>query len=96
MASVGMPAADCIVSGLPWAVFSSELQLRLLAAIRDALRSGGTFATFAYLHAAWLPAARRFREHLTSHFETVEESRVVWRNLPPAFVYRCGTGSRPA
>jgi phospholipid N-methyltransferase len=94
MDGAGMPAADSIVSGLPWAVFSSDLQLRLLAAIRDALRSGGTFATFAYLHAAWLPGARRFREHLASHFDTVEESRVIWRNLPPAFVYRCGISRR--
>jgi phospholipid N-methyltransferase len=89
MSSVGMTDADCVVSGLPWAVFSSDLQLRLLGAIREALRSGGTFTTFAYLHAAWLHSARRFREHLVSHFETVEESGVVWRNLPPAFIYRC-------
>jgi phospholipid N-methyltransferase len=89
MRGVGMSDADCVVSGLPWSVFSSDLQLRLLRAVHGALRSGGTFTTFAYLHAAWLPAAREFREHLASHFASVKQSPVVWQNLPPAFIYQC-------
>lgn len=89
MRSAGMTAADCVVSGLPWAVFNTDLQLRLLGTVHNALRIGGIFTTFAYLHASWLPAAREFRGHLESHFESVQSTSVVWRNLPPAFVYRC-------
>ena len=89
MEAAGMVSADCVISGLPWAAFDGDLQLRLLVAIRSILEIGGTFTTFAYLHAAWMPAARRFRDLLHSFFDTVHQTSVVWRNLPPAFVYRC-------
>ncbi len=82
-------AADAIVCSLPWAGFPLDLQQRLMKAIVDALRPGGRFATFAYLHATWLPKARRFRKLLEANFKTVTRSRGVWRNLPPAMVYRC-------
>jgi phospholipid N-methyltransferase len=85
----GRTSADCVVSGLPWAAFNGDLQSRLLAAISDVLVSGGVFATFAYLHAAWLPAARQFRNRLRSSFCSVRATPTVWRNLPPAFVYVC-------
>jgi len=85
----GRKKADCIVSGLPWASMTTELQNRILTAIFRVLKPGGSFTTFAYLHASWMPTARRFRERLERHFGTVEISRTVWRNLPPAYVYRC-------
>lgn len=85
----GRAFADCVVSGLPWAAFDGNLQSTLLTAIGDVLAPGGTFATFAYLHASWLPAARRFRDRLQMIFSTVRATPVVWRNLPPAFVYGC-------
>lgn len=83
------PGVDCVISGLPWVILSGEDQKRLLEPAVRALRPGGTFATFAYSHAAWLPAGRRFKAMLESHFSSVEISAHVWRNLPPAFVYRC-------
>jgi len=85
----GREGIDAAISGLPWAAFSPERQQRLLDATVTPLRPGGRFATFAYSHAAWMPPARRFRDLLASRFSTVETSKVVWRNLPPAFVYRC-------
>jgi phosphatidylethanolamine/phosphatidyl-N-methylethanolamine N-methyltransferase len=89
LADVGRKEADAILSGLPWASFPVDLQSRLLAAVLRSLRPGGRFATFAYVHASWLPPARRFRALLGKSFVTVETTRVVWPNLPPAFVYRC-------
>ncbi|HZS46552.1 MAG TPA: methyltransferase domain-containing protein [Blastocatellia bacterium] len=85
----GRSSADSVLCGLPWAGFSQDLQDRLLSAILKSLRPGGKFATFAYIHAAWLPPGRRFRQMLESNFSEVSMTRVVWRNLPPAFVYRC-------
>ncbi|NIH87184.1 class I SAM-dependent methyltransferase [Amycolatopsis granulosa] len=83
-----VPAADVVVSGLPWALFPRERQERILDQIGEVLAPGGRFATFAYLHAAWLPAARRFEAALARRFGFVGRSRVVWGNLPPAFVHR--------
>ncbi len=89
LAAAGRSEADVILSGLPWASFSRDRQERLLAAVLKVLRPGGRFATFAYIPAAWLPAGRRFRKLLESSFRSVATTPVVWRNLPPAFVYRC-------
>ncbi|MGW0335814.1 class I SAM-dependent methyltransferase [Streptomyces sp. NPDC003011] len=79
---------DVIVSGLPWTVMPHERQRRILDAAAGVLSPGGRFSTFAYVHAAWTPPARRFATELTGRFSTVERSRVVWPNLPPAYVHR--------
>jgi len=89
LAAVDRTSADCIISGLPWAGFSGEHQERLMSAVTRALRPGGRFAAFAYLNAAWLPPGRRFRALLHSFFRKVTTTRTEWRNVPPAFVYRC-------
>lgn len=89
LGQAGRASADTILSGLPWAIFSRDLQEMLLRAVIDALAPGGRFATFAYIPAAWFPPGRRFRAMLERGFSRVETTRVVWRNVPPAFVYRC-------
>lgn len=80
---------DAIISGLPWASFPEDLQDRCLDAIHESLAPGGQFATFAYAHALWLPAARRLRRKLADRFGDVERSGVHWVNLPPAVIFRC-------
>jgi phosphatidylethanolamine/phosphatidyl-N-methylethanolamine N-methyltransferase len=89
LAAEARQSVDAIVSGLPWAAFSPDRQRRLLDAALAPLRTGGRFATFAYSHAAWMPPARHFRELLDARFSEVDTSKVIWRNVPPAFVYRC-------
>jgi len=81
--------ADYIISGLPWANMPVNEQERILDAVIHSLTPDGLFTTFAYVHARCLPGARRFRERLEHYFVDVKTSRIVWRNLPPAFVYRC-------
>lgn len=85
----GVARIDCIICGLPWAAFSADLQRRLMNAVLTRMSSGGYFATFAYLQGTVLPAGRRFARLLDESFGEVRRSRTVWRNLPPAFVYRC-------
>jgi phospholipid N-methyltransferase len=84
--------ADCVICGLPWSVFAEALQDQILHQIRSVLRPGGLFTTFAYLQGLALPGGRRFAGKLGGHFRRVRRSRVVWRNLPPAFAYRCVRG----
>jgi phosphatidylethanolamine/phosphatidyl-N-methylethanolamine N-methyltransferase len=81
--------ADYIVSGLPWASLPLQVQDRIFAVVLSSLSPGGVFATFGYVHARWLPNAKKFRRRLEESFSRVETSRVVWKNFPPAFVYRC-------
>ncbi len=89
LAQHGKSEVDCVLSGLPWATLPTEVQEGSMTAVVESLRPGGTFATFAYVHAVYLPEARRFRRRLERLFTTVEISPVVWLNLPPAFVYQC-------
>lgn len=89
LADEGVSSVDYIISGLPWASFDSALQKKLMDVTVAALRPGGEFLTFAYIHSLMLPAGRRFRNLLQGHFPKIEHSPIVWRNLPPAFVYRC-------
>lgn len=89
MKSYHLSQADCIISGLPWATFDVTLQNRILRAACDVLRPGGTFTTFSYVHAIPLRQARRFRTALENTFVTVEKSPIIWKNLPPAFIYCC-------
>ncbi len=85
----GQASADCILSGLPWAGFSPEEQKKLLSAAYRILRPGGYLTTYAYNHVAWMSGGRSFRKLLRSTFKHVTTTRTEWRNLPPAFVYRC-------
>lgn len=82
-------SVDAIASGLPWASFGEDTQTACLEAMLNVLRPGGPFVTFAYLQGMALPAGQQFRRLLDTTFEHVEKSPIVWRNLPPAFVYRC-------
>lgn len=88
--SRGRRTCDRIISGLPFASFSAELQNRLLDAIMDVLAPGGFFLTFAYLQGLVMPAGRRFKDNLGRRFGSgnVITTPTVWANLPPAFVYK--------
>ncbi len=81
--------ADYVISGLPWGNMTFKLQERIFNPLVKSLEPGGIFITFAYVHACWFPSARRFRERLEERFADVKTSRIIWRNAPPAFVYRC-------
>jgi phosphatidylethanolamine/phosphatidyl-N-methylethanolamine N-methyltransferase len=87
--NLGHASADCVLSGLPWAGFKDEEQQRVLGAVVRALKPGGMMTTYAFNHVAWLPGGRRFRKLLENNFSEVSTTRTEWRNLPPAFVYRC-------
>lgn len=85
----GQSHCDCIISGLPWAAFTRQFQRHLLEVTYEALAPGGVFLTFAYHHGSILPPGLRFKALLGEVFEKVERSEMVWRNVPPAFIYRC-------
>ena len=85
----GFQEADIIISGLPWASFGAELQSSLLGEIIYSLAPRGIFTTFAYIQGLALPTAHLFRRNLENRFTAVSRTPIIWRNIPPAVVYRC-------
>jgi len=78
---------DVVISGLPWTAFPRGLQESILGNVLPHLTPGGCFVTFAYWGFHQLPGGRQFRSLLHELTHGVETTRVVWGNLPPAFVY---------
>lgn len=87
--SHGQEKCDAIVSGLPWTLFEEEEQNALLRVISESLKPNGTFVSFTYLGGNLSPGGRRFKRSLPSHFSNISRTKMVWNNLPPAFVYSC-------
>lgn len=87
LGEAGATFCDRIICGLPWAWFPERVQDELLGAILGCLRPSGRFLTFAYLQGLFLPAGQRFKKKVQETFGVVRRTRIVWRNLPPAFVY---------
>ncbi|MDT0345177.1 class I SAM-dependent methyltransferase [Streptomyces litchfieldiae] len=86
LARRGIPAADLIVSGLPWTVYFGGPR-PLVETMASVLAPAGALTQFTYAWTSWTPPARRQRAQLRAAFEEVVLSRTVWRNVPPAFVY---------
>lgn len=80
---------DAIVSGLPWASFPEDLQVRILDATMKVLKPGGQLITFGYHLGLLTSAGRRFRRLLPRYFSSITRGPSVWRNTPPAFTLRC-------
>lgn len=86
LASRGLAQADHIVSGLPFASLPPATTGRIVDAVGEVLRPGGTFTTFQYVHAYGWPAARAFRRRMSLRLGGPPSGRLVVRNVPPAVV----------
>jgi phospholipid N-methyltransferase len=82
----GMPAADHIISGLPFATLPVEMTREILASVGRTLRPGGKFTTFQYTHAYPLATSAAFRREMTALMGVRPSRHLVIRNLPPCFV----------
>jgi phosphatidylethanolamine/phosphatidyl-N-methylethanolamine N-methyltransferase len=84
-----LPPVDLVVSGLGWPSLPAGVRDGLLDATREILSPGGEFRTFGYHVGLLFPGAWAFRARCRTLFGSFERGPVIWRNLPPAFVYRC-------
>lgn len=80
--------ADHIISGLPFASLPAEVTASILDAVASSLRPGGTFTTFQYVNGYPTPLARAFRQSMSQRMGAAPTRKVVWQNVPPAFVLR--------
>jgi phosphatidylethanolamine/phosphatidyl-N-methylethanolamine N-methyltransferase len=92
LAAEGHAKCHRVISGLPWTVWSEELQNSILDAVCGSLDEEGRLVTFMYVHSQMLPGATKLLGTLQKRFDTVEKSKVAWANVPPALVW---IASRP-
>ncbi len=83
-----LPKADYLVSGLPWTLFSDELQNLFLKAMSDSMNPEGEIVTFVYLHILYTPLGTRFLKNLRKYFDEIEPKSIAYWNLPSAAVIR--------
>lgn len=87
MQARGWDQIDAILSGLPFASLPQDVTETILRSSYQALKPGGSFTTFQYVHSVPLPSARKFRQWMHEAFGPLEARQIEWRNLPPAFVF---------
>jgi phosphatidylethanolamine/phosphatidyl-N-methylethanolamine N-methyltransferase len=85
----GVSSLDYIVCSLPWTIWPSEHQAKVLEGIVAPLKKDGYFVTFCYWPTLYAPAGQALKRLLKKTFSSVELTPVVWRNIPPAAVYIC-------
>lgn len=84
----GLSQLDAVVSGIPWTFLSEREQDELLGVICECLNEGGCFTTFIYAFCSPIKR-RRFARKLRVFFGEIKTPKIVWANVPPAFVYYC-------
>ncbi len=78
--SIGLPKADCVISGLPLGDLKRDTRRTILQEIRSILGEKGTYIQFQYLLASYFEIRRSFNAKIVAY---------EFRNIPPAFVYEC-------
>ncbi|WP_438493252.1 class I SAM-dependent methyltransferase [Paenibacillus sp. IHBB 3054] len=76
----GINQLDCIICGLPFFNFTSEMQETILSQIVRSLKPGGVLIAYQYS----LQMKKKFTEQLI-----IEKIEFVPYNFPPTFVYVC-------
>lgn len=82
----GLKGVDLIASALPYATLPDSVQQGIYEAIDELMTPGTVFRTIQLAHAWPMASARRFRARMNRRYGQLERSRLVWRNVPPAFV----------
>lgn len=86
--NMNIEKVDYIISGLPWTLFSSALQDKILLQIKSHLKHGGIFVTFVYMHGIhFFKLGKKFELKLNKELGPISKSKPIWLNLPPASVW---------
>lgn len=84
----GLGEVKYIISGLPWASLPDEVSQAVLADVDKFMQRGGCeFRTIQYATSTPLPSAKKFRRMMNKKYGKAHRSRLVWRNLPPTYIF---------
>jgi phospholipid N-methyltransferase len=84
----GLGEVKYIISGLPFASLPEEVSKTVLADIDKFMSRGGCeFRTIQYATSIPLQSAKKFRRMMNKKYGKAHRSRLVWRNLPPTYIF---------
>ncbi len=88
----GIDHVDAVVSSLALGFMAERQRTAFLGELGSLLGEAGVFTQFQYLHRLELKNGHVRKFHLVHllrrYFRSVQQ-RMIWRNLPPAFVFAC-------
>lgn len=83
---------DAVLSSLAMGLMSDAQRHSLLTEISSCLKKKGIFTQYQYLHGLQLRDRQLSKFDMPAllglYFRSVQR-RIIWRNLPPAFVFTC-------
>ena len=84
-AETGLGEVKYIISGLPFASLPGEISENILSEVDKFMAKSCLFRTFQYVHGYYFPPALRFRQRMEEKYGKVERSKVILKNVPPAY-----------
>jgi phosphatidylethanolamine/phosphatidyl-N-methylethanolamine N-methyltransferase len=93
----GIEKVDAVASSLGLAFMAESVRHALLQRLLPFFHPGSVFTQYQYIHGMQFTHGRLQRLNLRPLFKRYfgsVQSRIVWRNLPPAYVFTCRTPRR--
>ena len=81
----GLGKVGYIICCLPFVSLPNEVGERILLEIDKFMQAGCTFRTFQYAHGYYFPSAIKLREFMRDRYGKAQRSRLVVKNVPPAY-----------
>ena len=81
----GFGKVEYIICCLPFVSIPNEVGEIILAEIDRFMEKGCVFRTFQYAHGFYFPSAIKLREHMRDRYGKAQKSRLIVKNVPPAY-----------
>ena len=82
----GLGKVGTIICCLPFVSLPNEVGDRILSEIDKFMQQGCTFRTFQYAHGYYMPSAIKLREFMKKRYGKARRSKLVVKNVPPAYI----------
>jgi phosphatidylethanolamine/phosphatidyl-N-methylethanolamine N-methyltransferase len=94
----GYDHVDVVVSSLGLGFMSEAQRRNIFDGLKPFMRPHTVMTQYQYIHSMQFANGRLRRlslRPLLKHYFSSVESKIVWRNVPPAYVYTCQLQTQP-
>lgn len=87
----GLGKVGTIICCLPFVSLPNEVGRKIFLEVEKFMEQGCTFRTFQYAHGYYFPSAIKLREFMRNRYGKSRRSRMIVRNVPPAYTLTWST-----